>query len=170
VTHTFKGNDALAQVLPRMIDVVDNHPHIARALWGVVPPALALKVAFALGEVDSKLMRPKDLLPYLEHMVDMNLPMFLRMLRAAGEHDAEPALPSIDIPALVVAADRDSFTPSRLAERMARSLPKGELFAIAGTHAVPLEQRDKVNAKLLSFLGSITQAPTTDNEARATPA
>lgn len=155
VTHTFKGTDALAQVLPRFIDVVDRHPTVARALWGRVPPELALRAAFALGEVDGKLMNPKDLIPYLEHMVDIDLPMFLRMLRHAGDHTAEDLLPTIEVPVLVVASDRDSFTPPRLAEQMASTLPRGELFMISGTHAAPLEQRKIVNERVLEFLDRV---------------
>ncbi len=161
VTHTFKGTDALAQVLPRMIDAVEKHPNVARALWGGLPPEIALKLAFALGEVDGKTMDPKDLLPYLEHMVDIDLGMFLRMLRDAGEHTAEDLLPDIEVPVLVVASDRDSFTPPRLAEQMAASIPKGELFMIPGTHAAPLEQRDRVNERVLAFLDEVLGEKTT---------
>jgi pimeloyl-ACP methyl ester carboxylesterase len=152
VTHTFKGTDALAQVLPRMIDVVERHPNLARGIWGRVPPELALRAAFALGEVDAKAMSPQDLLPYLQHMVDIDLPMFLRMLRAAGEHTAEDLLSRIEVPVLIVAADRDSFTPTRLAEQMAASIPKGELLLVSGTHAAPLEQKELVGDAIQAFL------------------
>lgn len=176
VTHTFKGSDALAQVLPRMIDVVDKHPTLARALWGVVPPELALKVAFALGEVDGKMMQPADLLPYLEHMVDIDLPMFLRMLRAAGEHTAEDVLANIEVPVLVVASDRDSFTPPRLAEQMAAAIPRGELMMVSGSHAAPLEQRQLVHERVVDFLDRVLAAPpvqdadTDEGERAVTPA
>jgi pimeloyl-ACP methyl ester carboxylesterase len=159
VTHSFKGSDTLAQVLPRLIDAVDKYPHVARAVWGSVPPELALKIAFALGEVDAKAMQPQDLVPYLEHMVDIELPMFLRMLRAAGEHDATDLLPRIDVPALVVAGDKDTFTPPRLAEAMANALPKGELLMTSGTHAVLLEQRELVHERIFHFLDEILATP-----------
>lgn len=38
VTHTFKGSDLLASVLPKLIDFVVGHPKLARALWSRVPP------------------------------------------------------------------------------------------------------------------------------------
>jgi pimeloyl-ACP methyl ester carboxylesterase len=155
VTHTFKGTDALAQVLPRMIETVDKYPHVARAVWGSVPPELALKVALALGEVDAKLIHPRDLVRYLEHMVDIDLPMFLRMLRAAGEHNAADMLGTIDVPALVIAGDKDSFTPPRLAEEMASAMPKGELVMTSGTHVVPLEQRSLVEEKVFALLDRV---------------
>ncbi|MFO0552640.1 MAG: alpha/beta hydrolase [Polyangiaceae bacterium] len=155
VTHTFKGSDALAQLLPRLIDLVERHPSIARALWGGVPPELSLRVALALGEIDAKLMEPRDLLPYLEHMVDLDLRMFLRMLKAAGDHSAEDLLPNVAVPTLVVAAERDSFTPPALAEKMAKTLPHGELLVAAGTHALPLEQRALVEGKVGEFLDRV---------------
>ncbi len=157
VTHTFKNSDVLAQVLPRLIDAVDRHPHLARALFGSMPPEIALRVAMATGEIDKSLMDPRDLVPYLEHMVDIDLPMFLRMLRAAGEHSAEDLLPTLEIPALVVAGDRDSFTPPRLAEQMARELPQGRLLMTSATHVAPLEQRDLVEQNVFALLAELTE-------------
>ena len=169
VTHTFKGTDALAQVLPRLIDVVERFPTVARALWGRLPPELALRAAFALGEVDAKLMDPKDLLPYLEHMVDIDLSMFLKMLRHAGEHTAEDLLPKIDVPVLVIASDRDSFTPPRLAEQMAAALPHGQLLMVTGTHAAPLEQRQLVHERIMTFLDQVLVPPAEAQSAAAAP-
>jgi pimeloyl-ACP methyl ester carboxylesterase len=155
VTHSFKGTDTLAQVLPRLIETVDKHPHVARAVWSSVPPELALKVALALGEIDAKLMEPRDLVPYLQHMVDIDLPMFLRMLRAAGDHSAADMLGSITCPSLVIAGDKDSFTPPRLAEEMAHAIPDCELVMTNGTHVVPLEHKKLVEEKIDALLARI---------------
>lgn len=152
VTHSFKGTDALAQVLPRLIAQVDAHPNFARAIWGHVPPEVAIRIAKLTGDIDTNLMDADELIPYLRHMVDIDLPMFLRMLRSAGEHTAEPFLSEIDVPVLVVAGDKDSFTPPRFAEAMAAALPKGELCMVSGTHVAPLEQRDLVQARITEFL------------------
>ncbi len=155
VTHSFKGTDALAQILPGLIERVEAHPHLARALWGNVPAELSLKAATLSGEIDPKLMNPRDLLPYLEHMVDIDLLMFLKMLRAAGEHSAADLLPEVDVPVLVIAGDKDSFTPPRFAEEMARALPKGELVMLNATHVAPLEQRATVHEKIAEFLARV---------------
>lgn len=152
VTHSFKGSDVLAQILPRLIATVDAHPHLARALWGHVPAEMAMKVAMLTGEIDAKQMDPRDLIPYLKHMVDIDLPMFLRMLREAGEHSAADLLPDVQVPTLVVGATNDSFTPIAKAEEMAAALPRGELLVVQGTHAAPLEQRELVGAKIAEFL------------------
>lgn len=152
VTHTFKGSDALAQLLPKLIARVDAHPHLARGLWGSVPAGLALKIAGITGEIDTKLMVAEDLLPYLEHMVDIDLPMFLRMLHRAGEHTAEDMLPSITVPTLVIAGDKDSFTPPRFAESMAQAIPGAELLVLQATHVAPLEQKAIVHEAVENLL------------------
>ncbi|WP_437675592.1 alpha/beta fold hydrolase [Sorangium sp. So ce131] len=153
ITHHFKGTGVLAQLLPRLIAQVDAYPHIARALWSRVPAPMALRVALLAREVDADAVTPADLLPYMRHMVDIDFSMFLHMLRSAGEHSAADLLPQIDLPALVIAGDRDTFTPPRLAEEMAAALPRGELMMVSGgTHIVPLERKKMVIERVEQFL------------------
>ena len=153
ITHTFKGTNVMAQLLPRVIAKVEAFPEIARAIWSRVPPEIALQVALATGEVDKAAIRPEDLMPYMKHMVDIDVPMFLRMLYSAGEHSALDLLPRIEAPALVIAGDRDTFTPPRYAEEMAAAMPHAELLMVSGgTHVVPLERKDLVAARVEKFL------------------
>jgi pimeloyl-ACP methyl ester carboxylesterase len=153
ITHTFKDTNVMAQLLPVFIERVDTYPEIARAIWSRVPPEVALQVALLAGEVDTSAIKPEDLMPYMKHMVDIDLPMFLRMLRSAGEHSANDLLPKVDVPALVIAGDRDTFTPARYAEEMAAALPQAELMMVpGGTHVVPLERKEQVAARVEKFL------------------
>jgi pimeloyl-ACP methyl ester carboxylesterase len=93
------------------------------------------------------------MLPYLHHMTHVDFPMFLRMLRAAGDHSASDWLSEIDVPVLIVAGERDTFTPSFLAQRMAEAIPGAELMMVQrGTHVAPIEQPEAVNARIESFL------------------
>ncbi len=153
VTHTFRGTDLLATVLPRVIDFVTTHPRLARALWSRVPPRVALKVAVMTGDIDGDSIRLEDIEPYFAHVAHMDFPMFLQMLRLAGEHSAEDLLPRIEVPTLVVAGDRDTFTPAELSESMAELIPNAELLVIpGGTHVAPLEHHELVNMRILKFL------------------
>ena len=54
--------------------------------------------------------------------------MFFKVLHGAGEHSADDLLPKIECPVLVIAGERDTFTPPALAERMAKAIPGGETF------------------------------------------
>jgi len=155
VTHTFKGTDVMAQLLPRVIDAVDRHTRIARGLWGHLPPEVALRIALLTGEVDAASIVPADLLQYMKHMVDIDLPMFLRMLRSAGEHSARDMLGKIDVPVLVLAGDRDTFTPTRYAEEMAKLIPTADLKVLNGTHVIPIERKDQVAELIERFVRSI---------------
>lgn len=152
ITHTFKGTSVLAQILPKIIDRVDAHPEIVRAIWGRVPSEMALRFAMLTGEVDARAVRVEDLRPYMKHMVDIDVPMFLRMLRSAGDHSAADLLAQVNVPALVIAGDRDTFTPPRYAEEMAAALPQGELLMVqGGTHAAPIERRELVRERIERF-------------------
>jgi len=153
VTSTFHGLPLLDHILPRVLDLVEKSPDLVRAIWSRLPPRFALSFALKAGEIDPERVHAEDILPYLLHMTDVDFPMFLRMLRAAGRHTASDLLPQIDIPALVVAGERDTFTPSFLARAMSEALPRGELLMVArGTHVTPIEQPELVNARIENFL------------------
>ena len=153
VTHTFKGSDMLAGVLPDLIAFVGRHPQIGRALWAHVPPSLALAAARLTGDVDTSRVNLEDVVPYFEHVVHMDFELFLRMLRAGGEHSAEDLLPNVRVPALVVAGSLDSFTPPAVSRAMAEAIPGAELeLAEGGSHLLPLEQHDRIDRVVKQFL------------------
>jgi pimeloyl-ACP methyl ester carboxylesterase len=158
LTQTFRGNDWLARVLPRLVQVTESHPGLMRGLWSRIPVQAALKVALATGEVAKELLDPDDLVPYLEHATHMDLLLFLRMLQAAGDYSADAFLGTVDVPALVIAGEADTFTPYRLAKEMASALPKGQFLMIPGaTHAAPLEHREMVGQRIAEFIAHAVQ-------------
>ena len=153
VTHTFKGTDLLANLLPKLIDLARDHPRMARALWSRVPPKAAVRIALITGDIDPKTVRPEDIEPYFQHVANIDFPMFLRMLVHAGEHSAEDLLPNVNVPVLVIAGDHDSFTPPELSQAMAEIMPRAELVMLrGGTHVAPLEQNEAVALRIEKFL------------------
>ncbi len=160
VTSSFRGVPILDVLLPKLTQIAEKSPHIVRALWSRIPPEMAMKMARRAGDVDAANIRDEDMLPYLEHMTHVDFPMFLRMLRGAGDHDAEPYLGDIDIPVLVVAGEKDTFTPASLSEHMAKRMPKAKLVVLErGSHAAPIEQPDLVFQRVREFLDQISFAP-----------
>jgi pimeloyl-ACP methyl ester carboxylesterase len=110
--------------------------------------------------VDGKAIVREDLQAYFEHLTHVNLPLFLRMLERAGEHSAEDLLGEVDVPALVVAGEKDSFTPPDYARALADGLPKGELVVLpGGTHVAPLEQHESLNLRVIQFIDRLAGAP-----------
>jgi pimeloyl-ACP methyl ester carboxylesterase len=155
VTATFRGLPILDLVLPKLVDTVLRHEELARAVWTRIPPDMVLKLALRAGDLDPDKVRSEDILPYLKHMTHVDLPMFLKMLRAAGEHSAEAWLGDVKVPTLIIAGERDTFTPAFLARGMAAAIPESELVVVErGSHVVPIEQPEIVNTRLVEFVRS----------------
>jgi pimeloyl-ACP methyl ester carboxylesterase len=156
VTQSFRGMPILDLLLPKVMDIVDKQPDIVRALWSRIPPEMALRAALLARDVDPDNVRREDLLPYLEHMTHVDFPLFLRMLRAAGEHSAEDFLQKVNVPVLIIAGEKDTFTPGSLSEHMAEQIPGAELLTLrGGTHVAPIEQPELVRARVQSFLARV---------------
>jgi len=153
MTSTFHGVPILEFVLPTIARAVLDRPNLARAVWSRISPAFAFKVAGKVREIDPERLRPEDFLPYLEHLRRVDLPMFLRMMRAAGEHTAKDILPRVKVPTLVIGGERDTFTPPFLAREMAEAIPGAELMIVErGSHVAFLEQHEIVNERIFRFL------------------
>ena len=141
VTETFHGTDVLKRTLPAIIEKVQTHTGLARALWGRIPPKLAFRVARLSGEIDGVAIREEDFRHYWDHINVMDPEVFLPMLRLAGEHSAEDLLERVQVPTLVIAAERDTFTPPEIAREMADRIPDAKHVLIrGGSHAAPVEQ------------------------------
>jgi pimeloyl-ACP methyl ester carboxylesterase len=156
ITHTFKGSDVLSTVLPNVQDFAERHPRLLKALWARVPVRVALKLGVMTGDIDPNKVRVEDVEPYFRHALHVDFQLFVRMLRAAGEHSAEDLLPHIRVPTLVVAGSKDTFTPAEVSVAMAESIPGArlELFE-GGSHILPLEARERLRDVLRDFLGSL---------------
>lgn len=82
----------------------------------------------------------------------LDLEPFFRIVKAAGQHDAEAVLSTIGVPALIIAGDRDPFTPRELAHQMARRIPEAETLIVpGGTHYVPVEYPELVSLRIERF-------------------
>jgi pimeloyl-ACP methyl ester carboxylesterase len=83
----------------------------------------------------------------------LDVEVFLRTLRALGEHDASRILSTIDVPVLVVAGDRDRMTPRGLSQQMVRKIPKAEILLVrGGTHYTAVEFPELVALRIERFL------------------
>lgn len=153
ITHTFHGNDLLHRVLPKLIEQVNKHRGVARALWGRLPPQFAFKVAGWLGEIDGMSLAAEDFRQYVEHLSDIDLDAYLAMLQKAGEHSAEDMLAQVRVPCLVISAERDTFTPVQVVREFAERIPGAEYFELPGaSHAAPVERARVINERVDAFL------------------
>jgi pimeloyl-ACP methyl ester carboxylesterase len=150
---TFHGTAALENLLPRLRALVDRAPGLFNRLTRVVlPTRLAHTVASRI-EVNADLLDKEDLHPYLRGLSHVEPRLFLAMLAEAGQHSAVDMLSSVNVPVLIVAGDRDGFTPPSLSQALADAIPGAEILMVEnGSHTAPLERPDLVNEVVLDFL------------------
>ncbi len=87
-----------------------------------------------------------------EQFAQLDLDLYLRMLEELGAHDAAAVLDSVDVPTLVIAGERDLFTPKQVAQQMARKIRGGELLVVRGaSHYAALEYPELVNLRIEKF-------------------
>lgn len=150
---TFHGTDVVRRVFPWAREAILRWPDAARRVFqAVVPTEVALQYALRF-EVDAARVEPSDIARYLDDLSRVDPTLFVRLLDSAANHDASALLPHVAVPTLVVAGERDTFTPLRLSEDMARTIPGAELLVVpGGTHVGPLEQPELVNSRVRAFL------------------
>ena len=152
---TFHNSDRAAQLLPMLDRAIAFAPDKIQAFWSTMTPS-RISVLASRFEINSRLARESDFVPYLDHVADMDVRVFIAMLKRLQAHSAEPFLNDISVPAFIIAGEFDSFTPAYRSEELADFLPDSELIVVPnGTHIAPLELPDLVNASIEKFLRRI---------------
>ncbi|MEZ4369082.1 MAG: alpha/beta hydrolase [Kofleriaceae bacterium] len=167
--RTFTATASLEDVLPRIQGLLAKTPRMANWLSrSLFPTRLAYEVAARL-EIQRDLVDPRDFMPYLVGMSQIDTRLFVSMLRAIGRHSAEDVLPTVKVPTMVVAGGRDGFTPPSRSREMAAAIPGAELLEVPeGSHTAPIERADLINDGILAFVarhaggGAAPGAPDTD--------
>jgi pimeloyl-ACP methyl ester carboxylesterase len=151
--RTFRGTATLEKLLPQVQRWILRAPRAVNRLKRVLMPTrLAFEVASRL-EINRTLIDPGDFMPYLEGLARIDVRLFIAMLAEAGRHSAEDVLPTIDVPTLVVAGDRDGFTPPDRSRAMAAAIPGAELLTVEdGSHTAPIERPGLVGEIVERFL------------------
>lgn len=132
--------------VPSVIEVGLESMLPRKELWPVVRLS---------GLVHPDLCSREEIQPYLDHMSHQDVRVFVEMLRAAQEHDASDMLATIRVPTLVIAGERDVFTPRHLSVQMAGRIPNAEMLEIPrGSHAALVEQPELINLRIEKFLNA----------------
>lgn len=143
---------ALGRVIPPLLRGVGSVPRLTESIARrVVRSPETVPWAKRLGIASSTL--DEELFQALaDSFAELDMGTYTRMMDLLGEHDARDVLADVDVPTLVIAGDRDLFTPRRVAERMARTIPGAEIMVVpGGTHYVAVEYPELVNLRLEKF-------------------
>lgn len=150
---TFHDSPLLSLSFPLVRAAVQHWPRLARGVWQrAVASELAYQVARRF-EVNGRLLRREDLNGYFRHLASMDPGVFVSLAESANHHTVEDRLVDVRVPVLVVAGDRDTFTPIWLSRRMQALIPEAELLIVpGGTHVAPLEIPELVHLRVERFL------------------
>ena len=128
-------------------------PRINDTLRPVLESPIAWQFARRFALIDPYYTRREDLTPYMDHMASIDIRVFLQTAMELNRHDAWDLLPELDRPLLVIAAERDDFTPMWCSQKIVDSTPDAELLVLAdGSHAALIEQPETINHRLERFL------------------
>jgi pimeloyl-ACP methyl ester carboxylesterase len=151
---TLHNTDLGHKVLPYILGLTQRFPRAARWLWramlsGSLPYEITVRT-----EVNGDFILRDDFMPYFTHLRERMDPlMFFSMLASLDAHDVSDRLIDVDVPTLIVAGERDTFTPAWLSERMHAQIPSSELLYLpGGSHTAPIEFPEIVGARLSRFL------------------
>jgi pimeloyl-ACP methyl ester carboxylesterase len=132
----------------------------------------AAKIARLARLVHPAMMPQADLDAYLKHFGDFEPEVFFRMAEKMALHSAEDVLEKIHCPTLVIAGEKDIFTPLWLSEEMADRIPGAQLLVIPqGSHAALVEQPQLFCLRVEKFLrdhGVVESSGATSRVRRAT--
>ena len=153
VLDHFHGRRILAISFPYIERAVLRAPGLAGWCFHRV---LASEIALQIGlwfEVNRQLLPRADLERYLADAAEVDVEVYARMLADAAQHDASDHLPDVKVPTLVVAGEKDTWTPYSISMRMRATIQGSDMLVLpAGTHTGPLEHPELVALRFEKFL------------------
>jgi pimeloyl-ACP methyl ester carboxylesterase len=154
VFSSFLGGPALEPLIRLLVEVGAANAQLAeQGLRAVLRVPGVWEAVKALGVVHPDLCPREDFEPYFEHLSQLDLRGYFALARDLLSHDASDLLPQIKVPVLVVAGERDLFTPLARSREMAAAIPGAELLVLReGSHAAMVEQPELLALTLEKFL------------------
>ena len=154
VIETLFDTDASLRAFEIFKRVIDKAPGlVTRAARPLLTSGVAERLARVVGIIDPSLAPHELMVPFMEHMVRMDLRTWATLADDMQRYDAAEILPRIRVPVLVVAAEKDLFTPLRVVSEMAARIPGAELLVIPNaSHAALIEQPDLLSLRVSKFL------------------
>jgi pimeloyl-ACP methyl ester carboxylesterase len=158
---SYLGGAALEPLARLLIELGASNAQLAeRALHTFVRLPGVWEAVRALGIVHPDLCPKEAFEPYFEHLAQLDLRGYFALARDLLSHDATDLLPQIAVPTLVVAGERDLFTPLQRSREMAAQIPGAQLLVLReGSHAALVEQPELVALSVEKFLDLHGLAP-----------
>jgi pimeloyl-ACP methyl ester carboxylesterase len=157
VFGSLPGGKALEPALRMLVEVGAANAQLAQqALRALLKLPGVWEALRAFGVVHPDLCPREEFEPYFEHLSQLDLRGYFALARDLLSHDASELLEQIRVPTLVVAGERDRFTPLQRSRELASRVPDAELLVLReGSHAALVEQPELVALTLEKFLSRL---------------
>jgi pimeloyl-ACP methyl ester carboxylesterase len=151
---SFIGGETLEPAFRILIELASARPHLAEQLLrAFVEVPGVFEAARTLGVIHPDLCPREEFEPYIAHLRTLDLRAWFALARDLFSHDATGLLPQVRVPALIVAGERDLFTPIARSREMASRIPGAELLVLReGSHAAMVEQPELLALAVEKFL------------------
>ncbi len=147
----YAGSPKLFELASRLVDSQGAAAHAL--IRPILRSPLAWFVTWKLDLVDPVYASREDMVKYLGHIARLDLRVFLHNVLEVQKHDAWDVLPKIIVPTLIIAAERDAFTPMWLSRKEVDTIPGAELLVLAdASHAALIEQPENIHHRVARFL------------------
>ena len=152
--RTFYGFEWPDRIMPRILRRSLKHADlIARVFKPLLGTRISVPLARLSGAIHWHLAPNGVMKDYFQQISTMDFRMAFRALLAMSEHSAEDVLSTIRVPTLIIAGEKDPFTPPWLSEKMWRAIPGSELITIPqGTHTALIENPVLMHLRMEVFL------------------
>lgn len=154
VLQSFLGGPDLTPLLRLVVAAGARAPGLFERLLRATLRAPGMWEAVRLlGIVHPDLCPREEFDPYFAHLAQLDLRGYFALANDLLTHDATPFLPELAQPALVVAGERDLFTPLARSQELAAGLQDAELVVVrGGSHAALVEQPELIALAVEKFL------------------
>ncbi len=134
-----------------------SRPELAGPLLGFLKSRLGTRIAreitYLSGGAHRTACPPSVLEGLFRHVADLDPYLMGAIMAGYLEHDAWDILPTITVPTLIIAGDKDQLTPVSTAERMQQQVRGSELVVFPGhSHLVQVEKPREVHDAIADFL------------------
>ena len=159
VLQSFQGTDVFGHALPLVRALTRIARDLSARAWRrLVPSRWTTQIGLAT-QLNADRLAAADFEFYTRQLAEVNPELFVAMLEEADRHSAADLLPSIDVPALIVAGARDTFVPLPTMRALAFAIPRVRWEVIAAaTHALPAEFPAEIEATLRRFAAEVDAA------------
>lgn len=152
--RTFYGMQWPDKVVPALLRAGSRHATaVARFMKPLLRTELPIPLARMSGAIHWRDCPSEIMKDYFQHISNIDFEMGFRAVLAMARHTAEDVLETIRVPTLIVAGEKDPFTPPGVSLEMQRRIPGAEIVTIpGGTHTALVEYPLLLQRRMDAFM------------------